>query len=138
MRVLLSIFAVTLVVSLIGLAYLVGQKSVDTSLALSPFDSVSCINDDKSVNNNNTLSFPIIKDSNADVASNVVIKQPKDTIDTTVIHAIRKGKWSKQDNKVLMFYLSHLNKKERISVLKQLNKAINYQQMKIGSYVPKL
>ncbi|MFV1985092.1 MAG: hypothetical protein ACC657_16205 [Thiohalomonadales bacterium] len=140
MRILISVFTITFVIFLIALAYLLGQKSVNVNVAaLTPqvTKSVSCVNDEKEIDAKETLSFPLIKHSIA-ANANIDAESPKDAIDTTVIHAIRQGKWTVEDNRVFMSYISNLDKKERISVLKEMNKAINYQQMHIGSYIPNL
>jgi len=146
MRVLISIFVASFLISIVSLSYMLGQKSVDVSLAALTTKSScvkSTVNTDLNLESKETISFPLIRHSKAasvvkktKVTLSGDIEVSKESIDTTVIHAIRKGKWSEHDNRVFMFYISHLNKKERISVLKQMNKAINYQQMKIGSYIP--
>jgi len=144
MRTLVFLFVSLFVVSLIALAYHFGQKSVDISIASLTTKSSSCLKNSEQNESSSMLTFPLIKESKAatttpnakKTASNAKSESPADAIDTTIIHAIRKGSWSEQDNRVFMGYIAHLNKKERISVLKQMNKAINYQQMKIGSYIP--
>ncbi len=142
MRILISVFTITFVIFLIAVAYLFGQKSVNVnvvSLNTPVTKSVSCVNAEKETETKEkeTLSFPLIKHSIA-ANANIDAESPKDAIDTTVIHAIRQGKWTVEDNRVFMSYISNLDKKERISVLKEMNKAINYQQMHIGSYIPNL
>jgi len=84
---------------------------------------------------NPAIPIPVSTDS-ISALSKVQTEQPMDSIDTTVMHAITNGKWSEQDNSVFLSYMSNLDKTERISVLKQLNTAVNYQQMKIGKYSP--
>jgi hypothetical protein len=141
MRILVALFITSFIISLVALAYFFGQKSVEVSIASLTAKSANCSNiNDKS--DSSTLSFPLIKESKASTLNTIDsvpvtdLASVKESIDTTVIHAIRMGTWSEQDNRVFLSYISHLNKKERISVLKQMNKAINYQQMKIGSYIP--
>jgi len=140
MRILVVLFIASFVVSLIALAYLFGQKSVDVNVVSYQSRAVSCLKVDAQVAVKETLSFPLISDSKAaspaKITFNADLDGLKESIDTTVIHAIRDGKWSEQDNRVFLSYISELDKKDRIFVLKQMNQAINYQQMRIGSYIP--
>ncbi|MFV2059960.1 MAG: hypothetical protein ACC653_04700 [Gammaproteobacteria bacterium] len=144
MRILIVLFVTTFVISMILLAYFFGQKSVELSIASLTPNTVKCSTsiDNSDSKSESTLSFPLIKESKASTVSTnesplaTDLERAKESIDTTVIHAIRNGTWSEEDNSVFLTYVSHLNKKERISILKQMNKAINYQQMKIGSYIP--
>ncbi len=142
MRILVTLFITSFIILVVTLAYFFGQKSVEVSVASLNTKSTNCSNTNDLKQGDTLLSFPLIKESKASTlipkssAVTADLASAKESIDTTVIHAIRMGKWSEHDNRVFLNYISHLNKKERISVLKQMNKAINYQQMKIGSYIP--
>jgi len=143
MRILISLFIVTFVISLVALAYLFGQRSVDVSLASLTLNSnsSSCLKNNKESQVENTISFNLDgtlsgKLDKSKVMALASVEDDKEAIDTTVIHAIRMGEWTDKDNLVFLHYIAGLDKKERISVLKQMNTAINYQQMKVGSYLP--
>lgn len=61
-----------------------------------------------------------------------------ESIDTVVIHAITRGKWTKYDNRIFYSYMNHLNEKQRSQILKKLGDAINIQQMNPGFFIPSL